>query len=118
MEFIHTQKYIRMSPTKIRPVLAMVKKLTPQKAVETLPYLGKRAALPLEKVLKTAIANAKEKGVQEGDLIIKEIQVTEGPRLKRGKPVSRGRWHPFKKRMSQPCACASLGCTSAGLSVV
>ena len=36
----------------------------------------------------------------EKDLVFKEIQINEGPRLKRGKPVARGLWHSRKKRMS------------------
>ena len=99
MEFVHTQKYIRISPTKVRPVVEMIKKMSPEEAIEKLPYIHKRGALPVEKVLKAAVANAKEKGVQVQDLKIKEIQVGEGPRIKRGRPVSRGRSHPIIKRM-------------------
>jgi len=89
-----------MSPYKIRPVAREAKKLSPIAAVERLPYSRKRAAEPLVKVVKTAIANAKQKGAQEQNLVFKEIQVTDGPMLKRGRPVSRGRWHPYKRRMS------------------
>ena len=99
MKFVHTQKYIRISPTKVRPVVEMIKKMSPVEAIEKLPYIVKRSAIPVEKVLKTAVANAKEKGVQVQDLKIKEIQVGEGPRIKRGRPVSRGRSHPIIKRM-------------------
>jgi len=99
MEFISTQKYIKVSPSKIRPVVFMLKGLSPVRAVETLPYVRKRGADYLQKVIKTAIAQAKEKGISDTDLLVKEIQITEGPRLKRGIPVSRGRWHPILKRM-------------------
>lgn len=100
MQAIATQKFVRMSPRKLRLVADMVRDLTPQRAVEILPQIGKRAGEPLGKVMKTAIANAKVKGISSADLIIKEIQINEGPRLKRGRPVSRGRWHPYKRRMS------------------
>jgi large subunit ribosomal protein L22 len=100
MEFTHTQKFIIMSPRKLRPVANMIKKLKPVQAIETLPHIGKRAAEPLERVIKAAVAIAKEKGAQENNLVIKELQINQGPRLKRGRPVSRGRWHPYKKRMS------------------
>lgn len=89
-----------MSPKKIRIVADMVKKLTPERAVEVLPYVGKRAALPLGKVIKTAIANASMAGAKSEDLVFSEIQIGEGPRLKRGKARSRGMYHPIKKRMS------------------
>lgn len=79
----------------------MIRNLEPNEAVETLPFIKKRAAEPIRKVLLTAIANAKVKGVaDESKLKIKEIQIDEGPRLKRGRPVSRGRWHPYQKKMS------------------
>ncbi len=100
MEITATQKFIRLSPRKVRPVVAMIKKMTPAKAVEILPFVAKRSAMPLAKVIKTAIANAVQRGAAVDDLKFKEIQIGEGPTLKRGTPVSRGRFHPIKKRMS------------------
>ena len=100
MEIIATQKYFLMSPKKLRPVVNVIKKLKVNEAIDKLPFVGKRAAEPLAKLIKSAIANAKNKGISEDDLVFKEIQVGEGPRLKRGMPVSRGMWHPITKRMS------------------
>jgi large subunit ribosomal protein L22 len=99
-EFKATQKYLLMSPRKIRLVAGIVKKMKPAEAVEKLPFTHKRAAGELAKVIKSAIASAKSQGISETDLIIKEIQIGEGPRLKRGRAASRGMWHPFKRRMS------------------
>lgn len=100
MEIIATQKYLLMSPKKIRPVADLAKKMKPREAIEKLPFVGKKAAIFVVKVIKTALANAKNKGLSEDKLYFKEIQITEGPRLKRGRPVSKGRWHPIIKRMS------------------
>lgn len=100
MEITATQKFIRVSPRKVRPVVGLIKKMTPSKAVEMLPFVAQGAALPLVKVIKTAIANAVQRGIGTEDLKFKEIQIGEGPTLKRGNPVSRGRFHPIKKRMS------------------
>lgn len=100
MEFRAIQKFIRISPKKIRPVAAAIKKLRPLEAVEKLPFVAKRANVPLKKVIVQALASAKEKGISGEDLQFKEIQINEGPRLKRGRPVSRGRWHPIKKQTS------------------
>jgi len=100
MEFIATQKYLITSPRKLRDVVVYIKKLKPSKAVEILPFIGKRAAEPLAKVIKSAIANAKAKGTNEGDLAFKEIQIGEGPRLSRWQAGAHGRVKPFKKRMS------------------
>lgn len=100
MEFKSEQKYLILSPRKIRPVIDVIKKMTPNKALESLPFIKKRASEFVFKVIKSAVANATQKGVDSNTLIFKEIQIGEGPRLKRGQPVSRGRWHPIKKRMS------------------
>lgn len=100
MEFKSEQKHLLLSPRKIRPVVDVIKKMTPNKALESLPFIKKRASEFLFKVIKSAIANATQKGADASNLIFKEIQIGEGPRLKRGQPVSRGRWHPIKKRMS------------------
>jgi len=100
MDIIATQKYLITSPKKLREVASVAKKLSPARALEILPFIGKRAAGPLSKVIKSAIANAKVKGEAEGDLVFKEIQISEGPRLKRWRAGAHGRAKPFKKRMS------------------
>lgn len=99
-QFISTQKYLVIGPRKVRGVVALIKKLKPTEAVTKLEFVKKRGSEFLVKVIKTAIAQAKAQGVGDSDLVFKEIQVSEGPRLKRGRPVSRGMWHPYKKRMS------------------
>src|SRR3989344_8190898 len=100
MDIIATQKYIITSPKKLREVADVAKKLSPTRALEILPFIGKRASTPLAKVIKSAIANAKVKGQNEGDLTFKEIQIGEGPRLKRFRAGAHGRAKPYKKRMS------------------
>jgi large subunit ribosomal protein L22 len=99
-QFKATQKYLLMSPRKIRLVVGVIKKMKPAEAVEKLPFVQKRAGAELAKVIKSAITSAKNAGVSETDLVFKEIQIGEGPRLKRGKAASRGMWHPFKRRMA------------------
>lgn len=100
MEIKSTQKFIRTSPRKLREVAGMIRGLTPDAALEMLPHIEKRAAQPLLKVVKSAIANAKVKGVASSELTFKEVQIGEGPTLKRGRPAARGAWHPILKRMS------------------
>ncbi|MEK7550648.1 MAG: uL22 family ribosomal protein [Patescibacteria group bacterium] len=98
-DFISTQKYLIVGPRKVRDVVALIKKLKPLDAIAKLEFINKKSSDFLIKVIKTAIAQAKVAGVTDTDLIFKEIQIGEGPRLKRGRPASRGRWHPYKKRM-------------------
>jgi large subunit ribosomal protein L22 len=100
MEFISVQKYIISSPTKIREIAREVRKMEPGESVEKLPFMGKRGTYVLLKVIKSAIANAKQKGINAQDLVFKEIQINEGPRLKRFRAGSRGRAKPYKKLMS------------------
>jgi large subunit ribosomal protein L22 len=100
MESQATQKFIRMSPRKLRLVADMVRKMDVQEALDTLPFVAKRAALPISKVIRSAAANAEAKGAQINSLTIKSIEVSEGPMLKRFRAVSRGQAHGFVKKMS------------------
>lgn len=100
MQFKSEQKYLLLSPRKVRPVVDLIKKLNPVFAMDVLLQVNKRAAEPLRKVIGSAIASAKIKGVSPETLVFGEIQINEGPRLRRGIAVSRGMWHPIKKRMS------------------
>lgn len=101
MEVVAKSKYVRMSPRKIRLVVDVVKNMSPDKALTTLQFMTKRAAEPLVKTIKSAVANAVNVyKLKEKDLSIKNIQITDGPTFKRGQPVSRGRWHEVKKRTS------------------
>ena len=100
MEVRAIQKNIKMSPKKLRFVADVARKMKPIDAIEKLPFIGKKAAEPIILVIKSALANAKNKEIDATNLVFKELQINEGPRLKRGRPVSRGRWHPYKRRMS------------------
>ncbi|MBI2268058.1 MAG: 50S ribosomal protein L22 [Candidatus Blackburnbacteria bacterium] len=96
------QKYIRMSPRKIRLVVDSVRGIKlPQQVLLYLEHVNKRAAGVVSKLIKQAIANATNNLSLPADkLTIKELQVGGGPVYKRGQPVSRGRFHPVLKRTS------------------
>lgn len=96
------QKYIRMSPLKIRKVADSVRGISdPTRVVEHLQFAARRAAVPLSKTLKQAIANAKNNMKQSPEnLKIREIQIGEGPRYKRFRAGSRGIAKPILKRTS------------------
>jgi large subunit ribosomal protein L22 len=100
-KFISTQKFVIVSPRKLREVVSMVKGI--KRAVEVvdrLPFTNKLAHLPLMKVIETAISNAKLAGVNPENLVLDEVMIGEGPRLKRYRAGSRGRAKPYKRRMS------------------
>lgn len=100
MEVKAVQRYLITSPKKLREVALMIRGLTPQEAVEKLVFVKKRASGNLRKVIQSAIASAKQKGLEPQNLIFKEVQINEGPRLKRLRAGARGRIKPYKKRMS------------------
>lgn len=92
---------IKISPRKVRLVADVIRSQTPAKALVTLQNVRQRAAYTLMKTLKSAMANAQNNNKADvANLIIKEIQVTEGTAQKRFHPSSRGRVHPYKKRTS------------------
>lgn len=95
-----TQKYIRTSARKLRLVADSVRGLTVTSALNYLKFMEKRAAEPMLKVIKSALAGAKSAGVKEEDLIVKIIDVGEGPTYKRWRAVSRGGAHSIMKRTS------------------
>lgn len=96
------QKYIRISPRKLRVVADMVRKISsPEEAAELLEVVNKRSAKALRKVFLQAIANATNNfSLAKDSLKVHELQIAEGPIYKRLRPVARGRVHPIQKRTS------------------
>lgn len=94
-------KYILGSPIKMRRVVNSVRGMRAQDALEVLSLLPQAAAVPVYKTVKSALANAEENyGLEPEDMIIAEIRVDEGPRLRRARYGARGRFKPIEKRMS------------------
>lgn len=99
MEIKAESKYIRISPIKARIPANIVRGMLAVEAVEVLKYTNKKAANDIGKVIKSAIANAKHNNnLSADDLVVKDIQVTEGPRYKRFRPAAKGRYRPFVRR--------------------
>lgn len=94
-------KHIRISPKKIRLVTDLVRNMDASKAEVQLKFLNKRAAKPVLKVLSSAIANASHNfEIEKDNLFISEIQVNEGPTIKRWRARAMGRAAPIMKRTS------------------
>lgn len=101
MLIVSKQKFARVSPRKLRLIASSIKKAnSPEEAISYLELVPQKAAVVLAKVIKTAIANAKNNSKVEGVLKVKELQINQGPTLKRGIAVSRGRFHPIQKKTS------------------
>ena len=94
------QRYIHISPRKLRLVADMIRQMAPTDALRVLDVTPKYAAKDLSKALKTALANAKQQGLDESSLSFKKIEIDEGVRMKRFRAGTRGRARPYKKRMS------------------
>lgn len=101
MEARASAKYIRISPQKARLVVDLIRGKKIGEAQNTLMFTRKYAALLVDRVLKSAIANASQNpNIDEKILYVKEIFVDQGPSLKRWRARAQGRAASIKKRMS------------------
>ena len=102
MEARAEARYIRISAQKARLVVDLIRGQQAGLAITTLRATNKRIAPTVEKVLKSAIANARNKNedVDVDELIVSEAYVNEGPRMKRIRPAPMGRAYRYQRRMS------------------
>src|SRR3990172_5613317 len=94
-------RYMRLSPQKARLVVDLIRGKEVGSALGLLRFTKKRAAFEIEKVLRSAIANAENKSenVDVDRLFVQRAVINEGPRLKRIKPAPYGRAYTFQRRM-------------------
>lgn len=93
-------KNYKQSPRKVRLVADTVRGKKIKEAQTVLDFMPKRAALPLKKLLESAIANAKVNGESLDTLVVTEISVQKGIVAHRWMPKWRGMAHAIKKRSS------------------
>ena len=93
-------KNTRHTPRKMATVASLIKNKPVSLALEILSVTPKRAAVSLEKLLKSAIANAKNSGVSIEELFVKECKVDGGITFKRYMPGARGSAFPIHKHTS------------------
>lgn len=90
------------SPRKMRLVVDLIRGENVEKALYTLKFLNKEAAIRVEKLLLSAIKNweAKNEGkrVEESGLFVKEVSVGGGRQAKRLRPAPQGRGYRIRKR--------------------
>jgi large subunit ribosomal protein L22 len=100
------QRTLRQSARKVRLVVDMIRGRPVGEAFSILQFSKKGAAVPVRKVLLSAVANARVKAeraaerLDEDRLYVKTATVDEGPTLKRFQPAAMGRATPLKKRTS------------------
>lgn len=90
----------RQSPRKVRLVADMVRGKRVEDALTTLSFMPKRAALPVQKLLSSALANAKNLSIPTENLVVKDIAVDGGRILYRRMPRARGSAFVIRKRTS------------------
>lgn len=96
-----THKFARISATKVRPFADLIRGKTASDGLDALRYLPNRGARFLEQVLRSAIANAEDRGARNVDnLVISEARVDGGPMMKRIQPRARGMAYVIRRRMS------------------
>ncbi|HZQ52118.1 MAG TPA: 50S ribosomal protein L22 [Bryobacteraceae bacterium] len=95
-------RYVRVSPQKARLVVDMIRGQQAGDAINILSATNKRIAPAVEKVLRSAIANAENKSqdIDVDRLFVAEAYVNEGPRMKRIRPAPMGRAYRYQRRMA------------------
>ena len=93
-------KNYRQAPRKVRLVATLLKGKSVAQAIAELDFLAKRAGEPIKKLLLSAVANAKQMGIEKENLFIKELRVDKGIVMKRMMPAAMGTGHRINKRTS------------------
>ena len=102
MQDIRAQlRFLPLSAQKVRLVIDMVRGKDAVEALETLSFVQKRAALPVRKLLASAVSNAEENfGVSRDDLYVATIFADEAPTRRWRRFGARGRFKPILRRTS------------------
>jgi large subunit ribosomal protein L22 len=102
MEARAEARYVRVSPQKARLVVDLIRGRNAGEAITILRSTNKRIAPAVEKVLRSAIANAENRSadVDVDKLVVREAYVNEGPRVKRIRPAPMGRAYRYQRRMA------------------
>ena len=100
MEATATLRYLKASPQKVRLIVDLVRGKKVEEALQILRFTKKAAAKDLEKLVRSAVANAenKDNAPDVDDLVVSKIYVNEGPREKRVQPAPMGRAYRIQKR--------------------
>ena len=96
-----TLKYARISSRKVKIVADLIRGKDADEALAIVKFTPKASSEVIEKLLKSAIANAENNhGMNRGNLIVSEIYANQGPTLKRIRPAAKGSAVRIRKRTS------------------
>jgi large subunit ribosomal protein L22 len=102
MAFVAKHRFARIAPRKARLLMDLVRGRNVDDALTLLRFNKKRASGLVEKVIRSAVANATEQDVapKRNALFVKACWVDEGPTIKRFQPKDRGKAYSIMKRTS------------------
>jgi large subunit ribosomal protein L22 len=101
MAFISKHRFARIAPRKARRLMDLIRGRDVDDAISLLRFSKQRASGMIEKVVRSAVANAAEQDVQaQNALFVKECWVDPGPVIKRFQPKDRGKAYSIMKRTS------------------
>ncbi|HEY9410548.1 MAG TPA: 50S ribosomal protein L22 [Jiangellaceae bacterium] len=101
MEARAQARFVRVTPTKARRVVDLIRGMNAEEAAALLRFAPQAAAEPVRKVLESAMANADDlDGTPRESLVVAEAYVDEGPTMKRFRPRAQGRAYRIRKRTS------------------
>jgi large subunit ribosomal protein L22 len=102
MAYVAKHRHAPIKAYKARLVRDLIRGKSVSEALNVLRYLPQRAARMIEAVVKSAQANAEDRGAS-GDFVVTKAWVDEGFMMKRFRPRSRGGASPYLKRRSHIC---------------
>ena len=100
-QYFASLQNVPSSPRKMRYVVDLIRGMEVGRALGTLRFSKKAASVPLEKLLRSAIANWEQKNdrkADDGELFVTKAYVNEGATLKRMRPAPQGRGYRIRKR--------------------
>jgi large subunit ribosomal protein L22 len=101
MAYEAVHRFAHISPRKVRPLADLVRGKFADEALDILRYHPNRGARLLEKVIRSALANAEDRRAADlADLIVVDVRVDGGPMFKRMRPHARGMADVLKRRLS------------------
>jgi large subunit ribosomal protein L22 len=99
VDYIARHRFARTSVRKLIPLLDLIRNKYADDAVDILKYMPNRGARMIERVLKSAMANAEDKGMRNpGDLVVADARGDGGPMFKRLMPRARGMAYMVRRR--------------------
>ncbi|MCK5081298.1 MAG: 50S ribosomal protein L22 [Candidatus Omnitrophica bacterium] len=91
-------RYMRVSPTKVRQVIDLIRGKDVNTSMAILTHVNKGSKGLITKVLDSAISNAKQKGLSEEQLFVSKIRADQGPSWRRYRSAAFGRATPILKK--------------------